>query len=685
MLKRLKASFNIQLLLIAILCFIAFGNTFKHDFVLDDRSAILENFLVKKGIAGIPEIWQHSYMYGYSRQNDETYRPVPSTLFAITYSAFELNSTPYHLIQILIYTLLCVLVLFYLKRLLREYHPLYPFLITALFCVHPIHTEVVANIKSADEILALLFSIGALHLSLVALDKNKTTLIGLSIVSYFLAVCSKESAITLVVLFPLQFWFFRNYSIRKMALPAAALLLPLAVYFIIRGSLLESMTFVEGSSKLSVYNNSLLGANSISESIGTAFTVLGYYIKLLFLPTNLSYDYSFNAFPIVELHNLKSLISVGIYLLLGALALIGIIRKWGLAFGIILFLAVLSIYSNLFVKIASSGGERFLFAPLLGFLLFVVLGIDQIQKEKTIRWINQSSVSILSIGVIILFTSMTISRNSDWNNEGNLFLIDVEKVPESFRTNLFAANVYEQNAIYASNPTVKSNLYKSALEHLKTAYKIYPEYDETYIQMADIYKQQGDWAKMKKVCKAGLKHHEDNLDLTFMLGDAHMNLNEFSASRKNFLKLISSKDTSQRNSAMFNMGATYLNEQRFDSSIHWFERIKEYRPDDINISYYLAIAYFQVENSDKAVQLFSRIPNDHPTYAHSQSSIGTIYLLEEQYEKAIEHFNLALLVVPGDENILNNMVVAYQALGDFEKAEECIAMINSPNALPGLQ
>ena len=52
---------------------------------------------------------------------------------------------------------------------------------------------------------------------------------------------------------------------------------------------------------------------------------------------------------------------------------------------------------------------------------------------------------------------------------------------------------------------------------------------------------------------------------------------------------------------------------------------------------------------------------------------------------ALVYLNLALLVVPGDENILNNMIVAYQGLGQLDKAEECVQMINSPNAAPGLQ
>ena len=116
MLNRLQDNFKIQILLVALLCFVAYGNTFKHSFVLDDQSAIVSNSFVKKGLSGIPDIWTHSYMYGYSKQNDETYRPIPTTLFAVCYQVFGENATPYHVIQVFLYMLLCILVLFYLKR-----------------------------------------------------------------------------------------------------------------------------------------------------------------------------------------------------------------------------------------------------------------------------------------------------------------------------------------------------------------------------------------------------------------------------------------------------------------------------------------------------------------------------------------------------------------------------------------
>mgnify|MGYP000901308338 CR=1 FL=1 len=685
MLKRIQDDFKIQLILITLLCFVAYGNTIKHGFVLDDNSAILNNSSVKKGLSGISEIWSHSFMYGYLQQEDATYRPVTSTWLAVLYEFFGDNSTPYHFTQILLYLLLCILVLFYLKRLLRDFHPLYPLLITLVFLVHPLHTEVIANIKSVDEILALLFGVLSLHLFLLTNDKAENKLFPLAVLSFFFALTSKESAITLLVLFPFQLWFFRSSSLKATLTKSSVLFLPLGLYFFLRITLLDSMTYAEGSNEMSIYNNSLLAANSFTESIGSAFLILGYYLKLIFLPSNLSYDYSFNVFPIVGLTNISSLVSILLYLALGALSLLGIIRKWKFAFGLLMFLALLSISSNLFVKIGSSGSERFLFAPLLGFVIFVVLSIDQIHRKKKLTWLKESFVTVLSLVLIAVFTSMTISRNSDWKSEESLFLADVEKVPESFRANLLAASIYQEKADNSSSINAQNNLNKKALTHLKQVYKIYPEFEDTYIQMAQVYRNLAAWNKMKTVSEAGLKINPKSNVIIALLADAHLKLNEFADCRKYFLKLENSDDTLYDFSAKYNIGASYLNEQNFDSAIVWFQKVRTIKPNDITTNYYLAMSYFQVGKMDLAIQFFSKIPNTHDTYAHSQSSIGTIFLIQENFEQALVHLNNALLVVPGDENILNNMIVAYQSLGQLDKAEECVAMINAPSAVPSLQ
>ena len=88
---------------------------------------------------------------------------------------------------------------------------------TFIFIAHPIHTEVVANIKGRDEIVTLLGSLAALYFSLKAYyQKNSMHNIWAGII-FFLALMAKENAITFLAVAPLAYYFFTKADFGKIA------------------------------------------------------------------------------------------------------------------------------------------------------------------------------------------------------------------------------------------------------------------------------------------------------------------------------------------------------------------------------------------------------------------------------------------------------------------------------------
>ena len=94
--------------------------------------------------------------------------------------------------NILLFALTCAVVFLLLRRLFQKHHPLLPLLATALFTVHPVHTEVVANIKSRDEILSFLNLSLSMLLMLQFCDKKQWWRIAAASVFFYLALLSKE-------------------------------------------------------------------------------------------------------------------------------------------------------------------------------------------------------------------------------------------------------------------------------------------------------------------------------------------------------------------------------------------------------------------------------------------------------------------------------------------------------------
>ncbi len=191
-------------ILIGIVCIATFGNTLLNDYNLDDNLVTQNHRLTSKGIKAIPEIYRSPYYQddmGYSYG----YRPTTLATFAIEHELFGESPLVSHSVNLLLYLITCILVFLLIRSIFPD--QIGVALGTALlFTVHPIHTEVVASIKNRDEILALLFMLGAMKLFAMTRDKDKWIhgiwLAFLGICFVGLSLSSKLSAAVLILLIP---------------------------------------------------------------------------------------------------------------------------------------------------------------------------------------------------------------------------------------------------------------------------------------------------------------------------------------------------------------------------------------------------------------------------------------------------------------------------------------------------
>ena len=162
---------------------------------------------VMQGWRGIPKIFQVG-LWQFDNVNLGYYRPLSLVTFAIENQFFPKNAYVGHLDNVLLYGLTGFCLYLLLTRIFRGMYPLFSLSVTLLFLAPPIHAEVVANIKSRDEILAFLSLILSLlfflrHHALQSRDRRSTwrRWHGLLISGTFfhLALLSKETAMTGVI------------------------------------------------------------------------------------------------------------------------------------------------------------------------------------------------------------------------------------------------------------------------------------------------------------------------------------------------------------------------------------------------------------------------------------------------------------------------------------------------------
>src|SRR3954463_7198591 len=93
--------------IVFVFAFLLYANTLNNGYVLDDDVVFVKNKDVQQGFGGIKSILHHSFIFGFTGHNDQSYRPVVSIIFAIEKEFFGNNPHTGHFINVLLFGLSC--------------------------------------------------------------------------------------------------------------------------------------------------------------------------------------------------------------------------------------------------------------------------------------------------------------------------------------------------------------------------------------------------------------------------------------------------------------------------------------------------------------------------------------------------------------------------------------------------
>ncbi|MBV6439601.1 MAG: hypothetical protein DYG98_04550 [Haliscomenobacteraceae bacterium CHB4] len=616
--------------LIFAFAFLLYANTLTHGFVLDDSIVISDNMFTKQGAGGIPGILSKDTFFGYFKVEGKAelvmggrYRPLTLVLFALVYQLFGESSFIFHLFTVLLFAATCVvlyrtLLLLFRRRFGEDYAAMLSWMSAALFVAHPIHAEVVANIKGCDEIATLLGSLGALYFTLKYFDSQK---IGWSLaagVSFFLACLSKENAVTFLAVIPLALWFFRSdtpntasragASIWKSVLPLFAAFL---VFFVIRGTILHWPQLAGGKAPMELMNNPFLKIEgdkwvpwTFSEKLATIFYTLWRYVQLLFVPHPLTHDYYPKQIPMMTFTSPGALLGLAWYGFLAWYTLSGFRRRDPVRFGILFYLLTISIVSNIVFPVGTMMGDRFAFMPSVGFCIAVSALLLQF-FGKNLRL----ALGVLG-AVLLLFSLKTVLRNPDWVSNETLFFADAKISVNSAKIHNACGGVLFDRAVKEQNQVEQTEICQQAMMHLNKAIQIYPNYKDAYMS-------RGGCNYILKYFDAAVDDYRRALQLAE--GDVKI---------KNALALV------------LRDGGKYYGEQRGDlfKALAYLTESWQYNGKDPETARLLGVA--------------NGVQGKHPD--------------------AVMWFEKAVQLAPDNATFLFDLSLAYRASGNAAKAEETL-------------
>ncbi len=486
------------------LSFFLYFQTFSFDYVLDDTIVITENNYVQQGWDGIGKIFSTESFTGFLGEQKNLiagsrYRPLSLATFAIEYALYEFKPRNSHIINVLLYGLTALILfrllsVFFKQKKSTKWYWTVPFLASLLFILHPLHTEVVANIKGRDEILALIFSLGTLFYSFRYIQKKRWVFLIISSLLFFLALLAKENSITFLAVIPLSIYIFSKNHLRSTVTSILPLLGIAFLYIWIRASATGSLFSSPDNSNL-IMNNHFLGVG-FWDKYATIMYSLGLYVKLLFFPHPLTHDYYPYHIPILGWLDWRVQLSTLINLALLVFAILGLKKKKVISWAILYYFITLSIVSNLLFFVGAIMNERFLYMPSVGFCVLlaylsrVKLPLILSPKLKLI------GPYILTGLILIAFGIKTISRIPAWENEMTLNRAAVKVSKNSARANQFMGYALYRQGLEVQDAQQQKALFDESTTYIDKALSIISYYQDAITTKAGLlagyYQQNGD-------------------------------------------------------------------------------------------------------------------------------------------------------------------------------------------------
>lgn len=635
------------LIIIVAFTFILYANTFTNDYALDDLLAIKGNAFTKKGFSGIKEIFSYDSFTGFFGKQKKLvaggrYRPLSIATFAIEYGVLKDFKPGFsHFLNVLFYAITGILLFIILSKLIKSpknlnknWYTGIPFIATLLFIAHPVHTEVVANIKGRDEIFALLFSLLTTWLILLYLGKKRFYYLPFAAFTFFLGLLSKENTIMFLAIIPLTLYFFTKVPLQKNLLTLIPILGATFIFLYIRFLVLGYLNSSDLPREL--LNNPFLDATT-SQKYGTILYTLGLYIKLLFFPHPLTHDYNPYQVPLVGMTDIRALIPLVIYIVLIYVAFRFYRKKHLISYGILFYLITLFIVSNIIFTVGTFMNERFIYIPSIGFVIIVAWFFSS-RLRKLIK--NSSVYKAVTATVLILILSLytvkTIARNKVWQDDFTLFTTDVKTSVNSTKCNTSAGGKYFEKAQQETDTILKNKDLEISQQYLNRAIKIYPGNKNCLLflgNIAAVYHKDYKGAIQKYMEVMALDGYNENAygNTLTILGD-----------------LSNATET--------------------DYKISVCNVLRKVNPNRGELNYLLGKLYGQFKgNLDTAEYFFQRAVSLLPDNAEPYKDLGVLYGMEKKYDKAIYVLKKAAELDPKDKLVQQNLAITYQLLGQMKK------------------
>lgn len=480
----------VQIIIVCFTVILLYGKTVNNQFIgLDDTSLIVDNYPFIRDWKNIPQAFKQD-VFKIHKDLDNTkdyYRPVITLSFMLDAHIAPpatkdkpVKPKVYLVSNIIYHSIACLLLLLLFNSL--GVNPVIALLFTLIFAVHPLLNQAVAWIPGRNDSLLTIFTLASMRRFLKYLDSKQPKHLLLHLLFFTLALFSKESAVSLVILTLFYLFFVKGEKLSNLVnykelIGAYALVI--VTWFFMRANALQGST--SDITLSSMVMNMITNMPLLFQYIGKAVIPVGFSVMSSIEDTNYIVG-------IVAI----ALIVTGIFLSKE--------KQWSMViFGIAWFFLFLvpSLSASLF-----GGLEHRAYLPIVGFLI-TFSEFDWLKRAT----LKQTNLLLVVVSVIVLYAAVSFRRLSIFHDRFAFYKSAIETSPHSVLACLNLGKHYEE-----------VQKYNEAIE----AYRKGLERDSNYVMLHNniggAYMYMKDYVPAEVEIKKELAKHPKNSNAIYNLG-----------------------------------------------------------------------------------------------------------------------------------------------------------------------
>ncbi|MFC1711109.1 tetratricopeptide repeat protein [Patescibacteria group bacterium] len=452
------------LILLTVLVFAVYVNSFGNDLVSDDVGGIRDN----------PDIGNFGYVFA----NPPTvFHPLT---YYVTYSLFGRIPTPYRVMNVFFHLGNVFVVYLFIFLLVGPTAALFS---AALLAVHPLEIEAVGWISGGIYAKYSFFIL--LGLLLYMLSKKGKKYYIFSFISFLMALLTSEKAIFFpfaLLAFVLSFENIKK-AWKKLIAPFILGSLWIGLYVMRVGERITDLA-VDHYSRPQTLNPLTQIPIAISS-----------YLQYIFWPFGLTLYHS-------EMHfsTPSFILRAIVFVIYMAVIIYSFWKNKKLSFWMAFLLIALSPTLTPF-GISWIVAERYAYLGAIGIFISIAIGLSKLAAK-----FDKKAVYLLFTFIIVGLSIRTIVRNIDWKNQDNLWLAAAKTSPSS-----------PQNHNNLGDLFARRGDFPKAAEEFSIAIQLKPGYADAYHNLANTYRQMGN-------NELAIENYQQALKFNPRIWQSHQNL-----------------------------------------------------------------------------------------------------------------------------------------------------------------